>query len=143
MERKHRATQFIPCSVEGCARAHYAHGLCGTHRARMIRNGSVEPTAKPSVAERIKAGVRIEGDCWIWAKAISSSGYGSISVEGRIHNAHKASYQTFVGPVPIGSVLDHLCRNTACVNPAHLEAVTQSTNVRRGNRARGTSRITE
>lgn len=141
MERTHRATRHIPCSFDGCENKHEAHGFCSVHFGRFKRNGSPELQPKPTVRERIKAGSRETGGCWIWVRAMSSSGYGSISVDGRIRNAHKAAYEAFIGPVPAGKVLDHLCRTTACVNPSHLEPVTQSTNVQRGNRARGTSRV--
>lgn len=141
MPRKHIATRHIPCSVDGCVKQHDAHGFCQMHRLRVQRNGTPELRPKPSLRDRIEAGYLEVSGCWIWIKAMSSTGYGSISVEGRPKNAHKASYEEFIGPVPEGKVLDHLCRNTACVNPAHLEPVTQSTNVRRGNRARGTSRL--
>lgn len=46
--------------------------------------------------------------------------------------AHRLSYELFVGPIPDGYELDHLCRNRGCVNPAHLEAVTHRVNVLRG-----------
>lgn len=51
---------------------------------------------------------------------------------GKIILAHRFSYETFVGPIPEGLVIDHLCRNTLCVNPKHLEPVTNTTNVMRG-----------
>jgi len=47
--------------------------------------------------------------------------------------AHRAVYQLLVGPIPLGLQIDHLCRNRVCVNPAHLEAVTQRENIRRSD----------
>lgn len=69
--------------------------------------------------------------CWPWLGALAS-GYGSLSVRGTSRQAHRVGYELMVGPVPEGLQLDHLCRNRACCNPAHLEPVTLRENVRRG-----------
>lgn len=141
-KRRHRAKSPSACSVSGCGRDVDAYGFCSKHRGRWERNGTPALRPKPTVRERLIGGAeRDPSGCWLWVRAVSSSGYGSISVDGRIRNAHKVAYEEFVGSVPDGKVLDHLCRVTRCINPEHLQAVTQSTNVRRGNRARGTSRI--
>jgi len=58
-------------------------------------------------------------------------GYGTIVVARRTIRAHRASYEAFVGPIPDGLDLDHLCRNKPCINPAHLEPVTRAENLRR------------
>lgn len=76
--------------------------------------------------------VDMTGDCWIWTAA-TSGGYGKFSIDGRLHRAHRVAYQILVGPISDDLVLDHLCRNTLCVNPHHLEPVTQRTNVLRGS----------
>lgn len=68
--------------------------------------------------------------CWHWTGP-TDRGYGKISVNARRVKAHRFIYEREVGPIPDGLTLDHLCRNTACVNPAHLEPVTNSENVRR------------
>lgn len=79
-----------------------------------------------------KVDVTADG-CWAWKGAKTPTGYGVVSIERRARKAHRYSYLHLVGPVPDGLVLDHLCRNRACVNPAHMEPVTQRTNVLRGN----------
>lgn len=59
-------------------------------------------------------------------------GYGRLHVEGSKVWAHRYSYEMLTGPIPDGLVIDHLCRNRACVNPAHMEPVTSRENLRRG-----------
>lgn len=71
-------------------------------------------------------------DCWIWTGAKIPEGYGSFQVEGRQQGAHRISYEETKEKIPDGYVLDHLCRNKACVNPNHLEVVTNRTNILRG-----------
>ena len=79
----------------------------------------------------LKATIRTSG-CWEWLAGKDPSGYGSVRWEGRTRGAHRVAYEVLVGPVPDGLELDHLCRNRACINPAHLEPVTRRENVRRG-----------
>ena len=77
-----------------------------------------------------------ELECWIWQGTSNGSGYGMISVHGRTVCAHRYAYELYVGMIPRGYDLDHLCRRRLCVNPDHLECVTRRENVRRGVRAR-------
>ena len=70
--------------------------------------------------------------CWLWLGCFSDTGYGSLYYAGRNQNAHRLVYEHFIGPVPTGLHLDHLCRVRGCVNPEHLEPVTCRENLRRG-----------
>lgn len=69
--------------------------------------------------------------CWLWLGYAAPLGYGSFRTGQDMSAAHRVSYLTLVGEIPIGLVLDHLCRVRCCVNPVHLEPVTQKENCRR------------
>src|SRR6185369_15101616 len=71
--------------------------------------------------------------CWLWQRAITTAGYGSVRFNGETAYAHRMVYERHKGPITPGLVLDHLCRNPACVNPDHLEPVSQRENIIRGD----------
>lgn len=93
-----------------------------------------DPYASPD--ERFVRKVRVADDgCWQWLGSLSVKGYGHFYADRDrgVIRAHRWAYERLVGPIPEGLTLDHLCRNTSCVNPAHLEPVSSGTNTLRGD----------
>ncbi|MCC6311335.1 MAG: HNH endonuclease [Trueperaceae bacterium] len=98
---------------------------------------------RPAMTLREWVDARIDrngpGECWLWVGERTTDGYGRIhrrvvnpSGDQIIYAAHRVVYEMNVGPIPEGLVLDHLCFNPPCVNPDHLEPVTNRENLRRG-----------
>lgn len=91
-----------------------------------------------------KVDARATDECWHWLGFVDEErGYGQIRVDSQLHKVHRFAYELHNGPIPEGCVVDHACHNNSgctdvpclhrrCVNPNHLEAVTQSRNTERG-----------
>jgi|ETNvirome_6_1000_1030641.scaffolds.fasta_scaffold117797_1 hypothetical protein len=87
--------------------------------------------------ERFWSKVNKTAECWLWLGAKDAEGYGAFrgrkdGSRGNVR-AHRYAYEAVVGPIPVGLVIDHLCRNTSCVQPTHLEPVTTQVNLLRGD----------
>ena len=131
-----------PCKAKPCdAVANGGLGWCKRHYQKYYLTGDPLTPDKhtrrgATLRERIEAKVVKTDHCWFWTGRPNRDGYGVIGIteNGRKknHMAHRASYEAFVGPIPHGMVIDHLCRNRACVRPEHLEPVLHEVNVRRG-----------
>lgn len=70
----------------------------------------------------------LEGPCWIWKRSTDRKGYGRVCVNGKNVTVHRYVWKQTNGPIPIGLVIDHVCRNRACCNVAHLRLVTPKVN---------------
>lgn len=137
-------------TCDRCERPAHARGLCAAHYNRWKRGRDVqaEPLLNLSsdIEERFWARVhKVPAECWTWQSTTSPGGYGVFRFKNNKFSAHVWAYRRFVGPVPEGLQLDHLChtRDTSCsggdscphrrcVNPEHLEPVTPRENTLRG-----------
>ena len=85
-----------------------------------------------TLEERFWSKVRKGPGCWEW-KAATSNGYGNIQRDGKACYAHRVAFEMRHGKIPAGKQIDHLCRNTQCVRPSHMEAVSPRENTVRGS----------
>jgi hypothetical protein len=89
------------------------------------------PTMRKTQVHRLLEKVTVGDGCWEFT-GCKCFGYGYIRWDGKQKRTHRVMYELLVGPIPVGTELDHLCRNRACCRPDHLEVVTTKENLRRG-----------
>lgn len=96
-----------------------------------------ETRALPEWTSRLPRATREKlawsGECLVWTGCCTANGYGKLKRNKKSGTVHRWVYLTFVGPVPAGLQLDHLCRNRRCCRPEHLEPVTAKVNNLRGH----------
>jgi hypothetical protein len=135
---------YSSCIFEGCGGKPWAHGLCNAHLMHKRKGKALEPIKRSlgnTTEERFMARVeKIEGGCWLWRGQIHSNrregteGYGVITVNKKPQFTHRWAYEKMKSrKLQPEDTLDHLCRNTLCCNPEHLEVVTRSENTLRKN----------
>lgn len=139
-----KGTCSVVCQGVPCPRPTYAFGLCKAHRERVVTTGDLAPD-RP-FAQNLKwpenllrrlvfhaPGPLTTGCVTVALKPRSSQAtYRRVSVNGEARSAYVAVWEWLRGAIPEGKVIDHLCRNGACVNPGHLEPVTVRENTLRG-----------
>lgn len=136
---------LLSCTVDACDLPIHGHGLCKRHYQRKQNGVALDrpwrQTGRPFDVRFWEKVDRSAGPnaCWIWLASHDRKGYAQFGTPDARSTlrAHRIAYEFMVGPIPEGLQLDHLCRNHGCVNPAHLEPVTN-----RENRLRGTALIT-
>lgn len=85
-----------------------------------------------------------DAGCWVWTAGMETNGYGRVSTKWNgERKAHRAFYVQVKGQIPTGFVIDHMCRNRACVNPDHLRVVTHLVNVTENTCRNVTPKITD
>lgn len=122
-----------------CGRAARHRGAwCHACYERARRKGDLELLPRETAWAKFLQRREIMPDgCWLWTGAVHKTGYGLFNPGEGVVRAHRWSYEHYRGPIPNGLHIDHLCRVRRCVNPDHLEAVTQAENNRRSFAARG------
>lgn len=123
------------CTIAGCNKDYYYAGVCSGHYSRKRRKGT-DASESPleerfyDSDEAFAASIRADGECTQWTGWLSVDGYGKFKVGGKSTFAHRYAWERVNGPIPDGMVIDHACRNTACVNVKHLRLATQAENTR-------------
>ena len=120
------------CIAPGCDAVPKNRSMCWAHYKRLRKYGSYD---LPTVIDRVMESVVIDSDtgCWGWTKRLERNGYARMSVGHKVDGVHRITYKERHGhdSIPDGWHIDHLCRNRACCNPDHLEAVLPRENVMR------------
>lgn len=155
----------LPCKIEGCDKPASSRGWCVAHYTRWHRHGDPLATSRIVGDDEARFWAKVDrtgplveprpdlGACWLWTGTRTQDGYGqfghnpSATSKRVLVGAHRYVYEQFVGPIPDGFQVDHICHNIAaeaglchggdscvhraCCNPAHLEAVSGKTNALR------------
>lgn len=118
------------CKTSDCNMSGAFRGWCRRHYDQAKAAGVFTPRHRMSLDQRLLNMSELDDNgCWVWSKYKEPRGYGKINVHSEPRLAHRVSYEFFVGPIPDGLFLDHMCFNRACINPDHLRVVTNKQNM--------------
>lgn len=126
------------CSIDECEKQTVGRGWCRTHYNRWHRHGTTDDPPPRVIGERrtdpeaifLARTEPLVGDpgCIIWTGALSSGGYGHLTVNGQGVKAHRYAWEREHGPIPGGMLIDHMCWDRSCVNTEHLRLATPQQN---------------
>lgn len=123
----------VKCSVVGCNKRSHAQALCPMHYSRLREFGTLDAPKRPTATERFLAKVQKTDTCWLWQASKDGKGYGQMGMNTetgwRLFAAHRLSYEMFVGEIPAGYVVDHICHVVNCVRPDHLRPALHKENM--------------
>ncbi len=135
---RHVSKSGLPCGFPGCDRLEYAKGVCHSHYAQQAKGKTLTPlhsTTRPDgTPPRIEydevpcPNLELKGPCRIIRGFKNKKGYAQVCLNYRMVAAHRYVWELECGPIPKGLVIDHQCRNRACVNVNHLRVVTVKVN---------------
>lgn len=113
------------CVVPDCDRPTLRPGKCNSHQYELYSQLQEETRARVELrfGSQIRPG-GLEDGCWEWVGAINASGYGRDEVNKRKYYMHRWAWMHFVGPIPDGHEVDHMCGLITCVRPGHLQPLT-------------------
>ena len=130
----------MTCEIKGCRTSHYGRGWCQKHYMNWYRTGNPipsrlsktylkrQPTA--SLKKRLKDNsVRTDNGCLLWQGALIQTGHGRIWYQGRLSVTHRLSYEMYIGSIPEGYDVHHVCREPACIESTHLEIIEHAKHV--------------
>ena len=100
---------------------------CRKHFEALKVDGVLPPLPRPSLRETFEANTAKSDGCWKWTGPVNGDGYGSIVYCTKRYKAHRLSWQLNKGG-DVPAIIDHMCRETLCVRPNHLQAATRKTN---------------
>ena len=128
------------CSIEGCLNGgKLRRGWCSLHYNRWRAGG--DPLITKQIhgddESRFLSYVDKTSECLLWTGSTNHKGYGLFRIGGKMVSTHRWAYEHYIGPIPSGLQLDHLCMVRNCVNPDHLEPVTARENIHRSLISRG------
>lgn len=87
------------------------------------------PSENDVLQRRLNEKSRREGECLVFYTTVQPNGYGQMWNGRRPEQAHRIAYRIAYGDIPRDTEIDHKCRNRACINPEHLQAITHKQNM--------------
>lgn len=116
------------CSVNACDRRAKTRGWCRLHYQRWQKYGDPR-RERPTLADRIRANLRMTPTCWEWVGAINTDGYAVLKVGGKVRRVARVVWELAHGPIPNGLLICHSCDNPLCARADHLMIGSQRANI--------------